>query len=276
LTKIKIIGDPGQSNLETIKSWVEEYLKKFNLDCQIYLAFIENIEQYKRIIYKYGKLPNLFPKDLQSLIELGFNLIRSVGLLHEKMRKPGVPPIILIRKNSKVLKIHILDEIAHIKEDLEGWSKIKLEALNLLFQDFISPKNQALLHCFRIHIIDFFANEMKCRYGLNKEVFEDAKVKLNDLIENFFPLKGESKIGDFTLVLAASFLTTLPPSYPSRRQDEEELEKMIIDYIQEMLMDSIYWKIKSILSKLNSTPGIANIYEIGSEIIELAQEFLEK
>jgi hypothetical protein len=275
LTKIKIIGDPGQSDLETIKTWLEEYLKNFNLDCQIYLAFIENIEQYKRIIYKYGKLPNLFPKDLQSLIELGFNLIRSVGLLHEKMRKPGVPPIILIRKNSKVLKIHILDEIAHIKEDVEGWNEIKLEALNLLSQDFRSPENQVLLRCFGTYIIDFFANEMKCRYGLNKEVFEDTKIKLSDWIENLFPLKGESKICDFSLVLAAVFFTTLPPSYPSRKQAEEELERMVIYYIKEMSMDSIYWKVKSIVSKLNSTPRIANIYEIGSEIIELAQEFLK-
>lgn len=294
MTKIKIIGDPGQQPLETLKEWLEKYLKKFKLfDQEVWLIFIENIRQLKKMMRKYEKeIRELFPGlplEMHSLLQeinslrakISFFELEHAGTVYipEECRKKGVPPIILIRKTGKIHEFNLLDEIAHIAEDKYGWNKTKSKALEILLKDVLLgwdiSEGMVFSEWLRIHLFDFFSAEMMCQYGLTGEVFRGRQKSLDFQLKTFSSEKGKSKFNDLVFITTAAFLSSLPPSYP-KRKDEKKLEKIVIDDVREMQMELLYRKIKSVLSKLESPPKVSNIYKCGSEIIELAQEFLEK
>lgn len=294
MTKIKIIGDPGKQPIKMIKKWVKNALEKFNLSEQeIWLFFVdvENPKQSLKLLRKYIKK---FPKKID-VEDLKWSLreTKPIDYVSEASRTEGVPPLIMVENTIKISEDNILHVIAHLREDKEKWKEVKAEAFVLLEQDFktmmfkeigasqnskiiiVKPTEIGTFFIqFQDKIKDFFADEMMVRYGLIDRILR-SKQRYLRLIINFFP-KAEKDKGDaFSFVLSAAFGTTLSPSYP-RKEDEGKLERIVINYIRQLMMESLYRKIKSILSKLKSPPNIANIYKVGSEIIELAQEFLSK
>lgn len=290
MTKIKIIGDPGQHKIEEVKRWLEESLKKLNLSLEeIYLVFIENSQQLKKIAQRYLKgtedILLEIPSKKKKLFwtEIYFAQIETAAYLDDRLRKKGVPPIILIKKGVEISEETILDEVTHIAEE-SGWNKTILEALELTYQD---NKGFWEISIWEVHMglaffislshrfIDHFSSEMLCQHGLVEETYRTKLKMVNYWIKDCLPKRGELKIGDFDLATQVAFWTTLPPSYP-RREDEKKLEEMIIEYIRQMEMEPLYRKIKSTVAKLEGPPKVANIYNCGAEIIELAQDFLEK
>jgi len=283
LTKIKIIGDPGKQPVETIKMWLEVALKKFNLlDQQVYLFFIENPEQLKEILQRYTRIIERFSLRGRKLGAKMFfeHVLQTIGYIDESDRQNGVPPIILIKKNAEIFEDDFLDEVAHVREDKNGWIKIELEAFELLFKDYKGIWDIStewwLFRSLKDKIADFFSSQTISQYGLIKEVFKERERKLNYWVKEHLPKrKGILKGEDFDLGMTVAFWTTLPPSYP-QKEDEENLEKIVINHISQMGMEPKYRKIKAIVSQLESPPKVANIYKCGAEIIELALEFLEK
>jgi len=290
LKKIKIIGDPGKQPVDAIKKCLKESLKKLNLSLKdIYLVFIENPQQLKKIAQKYLKgnenilLEISSEKEGLSRTEIYFAQIGTAAYLDNRLRKEGIPPIILIKKDVEISEETILDEVVHIAEEGE-WNKIIVEALELIHRD-----NEGFwaIPIFDVHLrlaffvtlshrfIDHFSSEMLCQHGLVEEAFGTKLKMVNYWIKDCLPKKGKLEIFDFDLVTQAAFWSTLPPSYP-RKKDEEKLEKIAIDYIRQTRMEPLYRKIKLIVSKLESPPKVVNIYKIGAEIIELAQDYLSK
>jgi DNA-binding transcriptional ArsR family regulator len=286
LTKIKIIGNPGKQNIEKLKRWLEDSLKKFNLfPEEIYLIFIGNVRQLEAVYQKHGKrFSSLTPEKRLLLRGIFIRELRTTAYLQEDIRNEKSPPIIMVKKNTRLSEDDILDEVSHMREDKDGWNKIKIEAFTLLLEDYkeifgrLPEEEMPFILWLRGLLHDFFSSEMMCQYDLISEALSGRKGSLNYWLKVLFPLKGKSKITDLNIVMGAAFLTTLPPAYPPylRQKDEEKLEEIVINYIRRMSMESEYRKIKSIISKLESPPKVANIYKVGSEIIELAQEFLKK
>jgi len=279
--KIKIIGDPGQHNVGLIKMWLENSLKKLNVfPTEVYLAFIKNIQQIEMIYRRFTKtFENLSFLESSIVKEMVFVQLRSTAYIPKQQRRKGKPPIILIKQDSRISENDLLDEVAHIKEEENGWDKIKVDALTLFAEDYGVTLETPTWLCFSLRlkaeIFDFFSSELMCQYGLANELFFEKQRILNIWIREFFPYKGESKIQDFNIIMIAAFHVTLPPSYP-RKEDERKLKEMIINYVHSMSMEPLYQKIKSIVSKLESPPKVANIYKCSAEIIKLAQDFLEK
>lgn len=276
-TKIKIIGNPGQQPIDILKTWLEESLKKFNLIYpEIYLIFVENTQQVKRVCQRYTKI---FSSGDSSNAEIIFGQLSATAYFHENIRKEGVPPIILVNKRGEVFEDDFLDEVAHMREEKNGWLKIEEEAFELVSSDYVIILDTLTWLCLffwlRNQFHDFFSSETMCQYGLIDETLKEKQRKLNHWIKNIFSLEKKSKIDDFNLVMAAALWITLPPSY-TQKEDEEKLEEIVINYIRQMAMEAEYRKIKSIIAQLESPPRVSNIYKCGSEIIELAQEFLEK
>jgi len=281
--KIKIIGNPGKQPVETLKVWLEESLKKFNLLYpEVWLIFIKNAKQIEKISQKYEKgVKNLSQAEKSLIAKAKFAYLRKAIYIPKYSREKGIPPIILItRKEGEISEYDILDETAHIAEDEHGWNKIKSEAFEILLRDYqglwITPGEFfSFFPWLNMQFFDFFSNEMMCQYGLITEVFRLREEKLNHWIKQY-PLKKKiSKIEYFGTIMAVVFRTTLPPSY-SQKEGEEKLEKIVIDHIRQMGMEELYREIKTIVSGLESPPKVANIYQCGAKIIELAQEFLEK
>jgi hypothetical protein len=274
LTKFKIIGNTGQQPVETFKTWLKEYLQRFHLyPEEVYLVFIEKSSQLEWVIQEYMKSERLSSEERLLIAERKFETFAELAYLLEPTRKEGTPPIILIKKDSQISKHCFLHEVAHIAEDKKRWNEIKLKAFKLIDWDLSPPTG--FLFWLTSELSDFFCSEMICHYGLINEAIQEKEGRLNFWLKKHFPLYKESKIIDFGISMTAAFLTTLPPSYP-RKEDEEKLEKIVIDYIRQMSMEPLYRKIKSIVSKLESPPKVSNIYQCGAEIIELAQEFLSK
>ncbi|MFQ6049649.1 MAG: hypothetical protein ACE5J0_01235 [Candidatus Paceibacterales bacterium] len=284
MTKLKIIGNhPGEHKLKLLKIWLRDSLRKFNLSYPvIYLAFIKNIQQLKRVFRRYIKeFEKLSSEEKSSLIEITFETFQgSAAAYIGKEALKESTPLILIKTPGEISEFQILDEIAHMREDEDGWHEIKVTAMELLFEDFgavfgISAALLSLSIELKLHLFDFFSSEMMSKYKLNNEAFESNNIRLNYWIKNLFPQRGESKFKDFQLISKAVFWTTLPPSYPTRKEDEEKLEKIIINYLHEMSKESEYHKMKSIVLQLTSPPEVNNIYQCGVQIIQLAQDFLK-
>lgn len=281
MTKIKIIGDPGQHNVKAMEVWLKKYLEKFNLSLEeIYLAFIGSEKQLGEVCQKFWKgAEGLSSKEFSALIELHFTRISTVAYLG------GVSPVILIKEGKVIPEWHFLDEIAHLKEDKIGWLKIKREAIKQLGSDYrfllISVEEQELFSLFEKHLMDFFSDEIKCQYGLFSQMLKSRQEDLNACIKEpcskHLELLNMVSLNSlkFYDTMNVAFFTTLPPSYP-KKEDEEKLERVVIEYIRQMQTEPLYRKIKSVVAKLESPPKVANIYKCGAEIIELAQEFLEK
>jgi hypothetical protein len=280
LTKIKIIGNPGKQNVDALKKWLEKSLKKFNLFPQeIYFIFIKDIQQLERI---YRRFTNIFETlgSRESLLTKAIIFDQQcTALIPKNRRKKKNIPIILIKQNSKISESDLLDEVAHLKEEEINWQKTKIDALNLLIEDcgeiWDTPRWLSFFLRLKSEIFDFFSSELICQHRLVNEVLSEKRRILNIWLKEFFPYAQESRIDDFNIVMTAAFGTTLPPSYP-QKEDEEKLEKMVINHIYQIGMEPLYRKVKSIVAKLESPPNVVNIYKVGSEIIELAQEFLSK
>jgi len=290
LTKIKIIGKPGQQDVEILKKWLEDSLRKFSLyPNRVYFIFIQNLQQFKQVLQRYEKpTPDLTPEEDSLLTELEFEKFHYTAYIREDHRKAKVPPIILIRKGAKISKYSLLDEVAHMAEDKHGWNKQKAKGFGLLKDRAVEFRERckklqmdtsplpSFFSWFRDQLFDFFSGEMMCQHNLNEEVFRDKEMGLNDLIGEariIFPL--QTKFVDFGLTVGAAFWSTLPPSYP-KKENESKLEEIVIGFIRQISMESYYRKIKSVVSQLKSPPEATNIYKCGAQIIELAQEFLEE
>lgn len=290
MTKIRIIGNPGQQGVEILKAWLEKFLRKFNL-CpnEVHLVFIENIQQFDEVLQRYSKpISGLSPEENWLLTEMEFENLYCTGYLHENSRKETASPIILIKKDIEISEYALLDEVAHMSEDKHGWYKAKAKAFRLLngkifeFRDICKELQMdisllpSFFSWFRDQFFDFFSNEMMCQYNLIEELFRDREKRLNDLVEGartILPFR--PKIIDFGIAMSATFFSILPPSYP-QKEDEKKLEKKVINCIRQMSMEEEYRKIKSVVSQLESPPDANNIYKCAVEIIELAQEFLER
>jgi len=292
LTKIKIIGYPGQYDIEKIKELVEKTLKTFEVQLnEVLLAFWRNGEELKEILLKYKKgFESLSPTQRTNELKFFQNVSRA-SYLSEDMRKNGTSPIILVRKEGKISEDVFRHEIAHIKVDEKGWIKIGDEAYDFLwdsYYEFLSTlwgkfDAAVLLYELNYALQDFFAEEIECQYRLFNEVIKERWMKLNDLIRDIKRAseqrknltEKEWKTISIRLTMWIAFLTTLPPSYLKKR-NERKLKKPIVFYLRKMGTESEYSKIKSIVSKLEFPPTTSNIYRCFTEIIELAQEFLEK
>jgi hypothetical protein len=292
LTKIKIIGDPGQYDIEKIKELVEKTLKTFEVQLnEVLLAFWGNGEELKEILLKYKKgFESLSPTQRTNELKFFQNVSRA-SYLSEDMRKNGASPIILVRKEGEISEDVFRHEIAHIKVDEKGWIKIGDEAYDFLwdsYYEFLSTlwgkfDAAVLLYELNYALQDFFAEEIECQYRLFNEVIKERWMKLNDLIRDIKRAleqrknltEKEWKTISIRLTMWTAFLTTLPPSY-LRKRNERKLKKPIVFYLRKMGTESEYSKIKSIVSKLEFPPTTSNIYRCFTEIIELAQEFLEK
>jgi len=280
LTKIKIIENPGRQPVGTLKIWLGESLKKLNFfPKEIYFAFFENSQQLETLIQRYGKR-TLSAQEISLRAKMLSRYIQFTAYLSSEFRNDRIPPIIIVKKDSEISKEDILHEVAHLKEDEEGWIKIIEGTLELLYADW-KGKWSFILHeifFYRIgqEIHDFFAIEMMTRYQLFEEVFKEKKRRLNERLKFLkYLLNSQDKFDKFSWTTRIALLTTLPPSYP-QKEDEENLEKIVINHISQMGMEPKYRKIKAIVSQLESPPKVANIYKCGAEIIELALEFLEK
>ena len=292
MTKIKIIGYPGQYDIEKIKELVEKTLKTFEVQLnEVLLAFWRNGEELKEILLKYKKgFESLSPTQRTNELKFFQNVSRA-SYLSEDMRKNGTSPIILVRKEGKISEDVFRHEIAHIKVDEKGWIKIGDEAYDFLwdsYYEFLSTlwgkfDAAVLLYELNYALQDFFAEEIECQYRLFNEVIKERWMKLNDLIRDIKRAseqrknltEKEWKTISIRLTMWIAFLTTLPPSYLKKR-NERKLKKPIVFYLRKMGTESEYSKIKSIVSKLEFPPTTSNIYRCFTEIIELAQEFLEK
>jgi len=279
LTSIKIIGDPGKHDVEKIKRWLEDSLKKLNLSLkEIYIVFFGSLRQFQKISKEYLK-------GTENATEVDFAQIETAAYLDDRFRKEGIPPIILIKKGVKISEETIQDEVAHIAEENKGWNRTILEGFGLVQQDNMGfattaviseiPLRLAFFFSLAHRFVDHFSSEMLCQHGLIREAFRAKLEMVNYWIKDCLPKRGELKIGDFDLATQAAFWTTLSPSYP-QKEDERKLEEMIIEYIHQMEMEPLYRKIKQAVAKLEGPPKVANIYKCGAEIIELAQDFLEK
>jgi len=282
LTKIKIIGDPGQNDIKRIKEWLKKSLKKFELSLEeIHLVFMEDLKQWGELYQKYIKgTENLSAKERLMRAKIYFSQVATTGYIHDYQRKKGVPPVILIGKDScEISEESFLDETAHILQDKSGWNKLILEALDLIFQDYrVNSEDLIRLGFFILlsqRIADYFVTDILCQHGLFEETFRYQQKKMNHWIKDAFLEKEVSKIEFFDTIMAVAFWSTLPPSYP-KKEEEKKLEGIVIDYLRQMSMEPLYQKIKSIVSKLESPPNVVKIYKCGSKIIELAQEFMEK
>jgi len=283
LTKIKILGNPGKHNVEVVKKWLKEYLNKFNLSPEeIHLVFAKSLQEFIEISKQSYGTPDLREEDTLGLWweEKIFESIPGLSYFRKNARKEGLPPIILIKQDAKIPKEAILDEISHMVEDEIGWLKIKHGAYSLLKKNCVGISDNPLIELdffmfLTGEITDFFSGEIKCKYGLAKEVMEHKQMEIKHLAKHISVHEKREKIYDFLITMAIAFETTFPPRCP-KRENERKLEEMTIDCIRQMLIEPLYRKIKSIISKLESPPKVANIYRCGAEIIELAQEFLEK
>ena len=211
--------------------------------------------------------------------------------LSEDIRKSGIPPIILIRKGGDIPEDVLRHEIIHMKADEMGWIKIGDKAYDLLWSTYYELlstlwgkfESATFLHTLNFAIEDFFADEIECQYGLFSEVIKERRIRLNNLLRDLRELldqkrsltEKEWKITSIQLTIWAVFLTTLPLSYPKKRE-ERKLKKIIIRLLHRIGTKSEYSKLKSIISELKFPPMPANIYKCFTQVIELAQEFLEK
>jgi hypothetical protein len=202
LTEIKIIGDAGQFDVKLMESQIKKYLRKFDLSPkEIYLVFIENAKQLRKVYQKFGNFKEWSPEELLLLAKIKISGLLT-AYLTKRGRKKGIPPIILIKKGEIITEKHFLDEIAHMKEEEKGWLEVKEKALAQLANDYLSSliymkEVYAMLFAVSHNIVDFFSDEIKCQYGLTKEVFkkkwEDLKkwADLEERVEKFY-LKLES------------------------------------------------------------------------------------
>ena len=284
MTKITIIGNPGKHSVEKIKEWLVESFKKLGLSLEkIHLVFVGDSKQWEKLYQRYIKeVETLSTEERASRAILYFAQVTTTGYIHDYQRKEEAPPVILIRKDSnEISEESFLDETAHILHDKSGWNKLILEALGLIFQDYrVDWENLIQFGFFALlshRIADYFITETLCQHGLFKETLKYQQKKINRWIkdEDNFLEKRVSKIEFFDHIMAAAFWSTLPSGYP-KKEDEKELEKIFIERICQMKMESIYRKIKQAVARLESPPKVANIYAVASEIIELAQDFLQK
>lgn len=291
MTKIRVIGNPGKHDVEIMKVQLAEYLVKLGLSPEeIYLIFIADAKQLKKMFQDFTKIgiEDRGEQMLSVILEALSIQFQVTGYIPKKIRKEGVPPIIIIRKDSNIIsKLSLLDEIAHMKEDENGWMEIVKKAVGLLSKDygygrFLEIQKTPLVLETTTRIEDFFSGEMMCQYGLFSEIVEFKQELLNEWVEDSPPeaklkhfQKSILKSWKFYRAMSATFSTSLPPAYP-QKENGKKLEEMIINYIRQMEMEVEYRKIKSIVSQLKSPPEVNNVYKCGADIIELAQGFLEK
>ena len=289
MTKITIIGNPGKHhNVKKIEISIRKYLEKFGLSPKrLYFIFVKNARQLGSIYRKSKKgMESLAWKEILRLAKVSFAQMGTLAYISKKNRKEGVPPIILARVKGKILDEKLSHEVGHMKEDEEGWDEIKGEALGLLARDSILFLEEGEGPVFFSQLcnvfFDVFANEMMCQYGLNDCVFKINQESLKNWIKETPSRKERAenlpnlRLYQLYQIMLAAFWSSLPPSYSNRKEGEQKLEKMIIDYIRKISMEEEYRRIKLILSKLKIPPEKNNIYQCGAEIIELAREFLEK
>jgi len=280
LTKIKIIGDPGQEEKETAIKWLKNSLKKLEIfEPEIYLAFVKDPQELVKIYKKYIKeFETLPPEKSSRWAEMIFGLFHPTAYLGDKnYRKEEVPPIIIVKKGEEISEYDFLDELAHLKEEKKGWYQIRVQAINLLLHVYSGTRDLtwlSLILWLKPKILNFFSNEILCQYGLNNEVLRERKKTLKSWVENKRIFS--DKLDEFaSLVVEPAFLTTLPPSYP-KKTDEKKLEKILINHIRQIGMEAEYRKIKSIISQLESKPSVINIFKTVRQILELAQDYLSK
>lgn len=291
MTSIKIIGNPGRYDVEKIKKWLVESFKKLGLSLEeIHLVFLEDLKQWEKLYQRYvNHIEDLSSEEKSSRADIYFSVVKTAAYIHDSQRKKGLPPTILIGKGDSDSKLSIaedsfLHEAAHILEDKNGWSKVIVEAINLISQDYqmswgsLTQQNAGHFHLFTLldqSVADFFVDTLWCQQGLFETLFKYQRKKTNRWIKYIQLKEGSSDIYVFGSVVRAAFWTTLPPNYP-KKEDEKKLEEMIIDRIRQMEMEPLYRKIRSAVAKLETPPKINNIYKCETEIIELAQDFFEK
>jgi len=280
LTKIKIIGNPGQEEKETAIKWLENSLKKLEIfEPEIYLAFVEDPQELVEVYKKYTKeFETLPPEKSSRWAEMIFGLFHPTAYLGDKnYRKEEVPPIIIVKKGEEISEYDFLDELAHLKEEKIGWYQIRVQAINLLLHVYSGTEDLtwlSLILWLKPKVVNFFSNEILCQYGLTNEVLREREKTLKSWVES--KRLFSNKLDNFTsLVVEPAFLTTLPPSY-SKKADEKKLEKIVINHIRQIGMEAEYRKIKSIILQLESKPSVINIFKTVGQIIELTQEFLKK
>ena len=285
MTKITIIGNPEQKDEEKIKTWLTESLKKLNVSLEeIYLVFLENFEKLEELYQRYIKGTEILSDaEISFRANIYFRQVTTLGYVHDSQRKIGVPPTIVIGKSNEISQDSLLHETAHMLEDKNGWGKQMVEAHSLIIQDYqlkwgnLAHQNERGLLVILLDqiIADYFVNELWCQRGLFNETFRYQQKKINRWIKQSRQKEKFSRIEVFRLIVGAAFWSALPPAYPQRK-DEKELEQIFINHVRQMSIESELRQIQVIVSKLKSPPTVANIYKCSKEIIELAQEFLEK
>lgn len=292
MTKIEIIGDPGRYRIKVLKKWLEGALNNFEVSLkEILLIFWGNKQELKEVLQEYRKGFKFFSQKAQeNELQLFIQMSRA-SYIPKSIRENGTPPIILIRKRGNISEDILRHEAAHIKSEENGWLRIGEGAYDLLWESYYKPlsilwgqfEGATFIYALNNAIQDFFVAEIECRHGMTSEAIKENKIKLNDLIrdikktirkrENLIDEKW--KIVTLQLTMWAAFLTTLPPSC-QRKEDEKQLEKVVIDLLRQISTETEYFKIKSLISELRFPPKVVELYKCGSEIIELAQDFLEK
>lgn len=283
LTEIKIIGNPGQQPVEILKTWLEDALKKFEISLdEIWIAFFEKPKELKKYFEKWSKVYEELTLEWRSVVLKARFRKGKIIYLRERDRKGGIPPILLIRKGKEIFRENIFHEIAHVKEDQKSWSATVYKAIELSGRDTLRPlmDSRELSHFLTFFSIlvdeiqEFFCNGMMCQYGLFKEILADKRRNLLLAVEG--TSQKRDKFVDFTCIMMAAFRSVLPRGYPRKEETEEKLEGMVIDKVCHLLMKTEYQKIKEVVSKLEISPEINNVYSCCTEILKLAQEFLEK
>ncbi len=280
MTKITIIGNPGKQPIEILKAWIEKYLAMLNLQkSELWLMFVGNSREMDALLKKYTDAIN-FPSDKRQFsAKIMFAELQSTCYFDKDQRQSKVPPLIAIKRSCVVSEMVLLDELAHLKEDEQGWLRIKREANKLLVQDhaqFFDNPEWAIFLLWLINIFnDFFSSEMMHQCNLIDELIKERKEKIDYSIRKYLSMKKFAKIDRLTFSTALAFWTAFPINL-SEKEEIKELERKIFACIQQISMETEYQKIQSVVSQLKIPPTLNNIYNCGAKIIELAQDFLEK
>jgi hypothetical protein len=252
LTKIKIIGDPGQWNINNVKNWFEEAIQNLHLEpAEIWCVFIKLEEE--DILEQYMEKKFSFEEKL---------LPFSAMYLPKKTRKEGIPPVFAINKKEIPKKERVFHETTHLKAEKIGWQDIINKAI-----DLVIPKRGIWIPEIPQLISDYYARIIMGNYGLD----DISKSEIKEFLDLLKSLKKfDNPVSNFFIMMRAAFFLNLP------FVNKHEFQKEIDDFLQKTAMKGVYSKMGTIVSRLGNEPEISKICKCITEIFSLFQDFLEE
>ena len=281
--KIEIYGEGDKEIIDRIK----EFAKRLDIKAdKIYLCFAENQEDVRKYYEKFSKFEELGELDEgeKEVYEKISSIPIAGGFLPKDRRKPNVPPVILMIREIAD-EDTLLDEVAHLKEEESGWRELNVNSLKeaISFSSW-KPYELFFLHRVSSYISNFFADEIKCKYGYSDLVYREKRHELENIRKGNIPSKEEikSKIKNGKLDLkpvevglSVSFGTSLPPSFSGDKdQFENELEKLISPLIEKISQSVSYKELKSTVKYIRFPPTKSNLDLAYAKFYNIFDEFL--